>query len=194
MDLEKLRGARAAMQLPKLPARGRLINVADALAEAGADVADDRVVEAFRRIDVVYRTLCSILYNYVPLSGHPGGSISSGTFVEGIVLGGMDYDLGDPLAVDADLLVYAAGHKAMGLYAMWALRDELARIGDPALLPKETKFRLRFEDLLGFRRNPVQATPLFRRLEAKALDGHPTPATPFVAVATGASGVGVANL
>ncbi|MBN1769861.1 MAG: hypothetical protein JXB32_01265, partial [Deltaproteobacteria bacterium] len=191
MDLEKLRGARATMELPKLPARGRLINVADVLKEVGADAADDKVLEAFRRIDVVYRTLCSILYNYVPLSGHPGGSISSGTFVEGLVFGGMDYDLGNPLAGDADQLVYAAGHKAMGLYAMWALRDELARIGDAKLLPKETKLRLRLEDLLGFRRNPTQSTPLFRKLEAKPLDGHPTPATPFVAVATGASGVGV---
>ena len=27
-----------------------------------------------------------------------------------------------------DVLSYAAGHKAMGLYAMWALRDEVARI------------------------------------------------------------------
>jgi len=191
MNLEKLRRARATLELPKLPARGRRINVADALAEVGADATDDRAVEAFRRIDVVYRTLCSILYNYVPLSGHPGGSISSGTFVEPLVFGGMDYDLADPLADDADLLVYAAGHKAMGLYAMWALRDELARIGDPGLLPRETKLRLRLEDLLGFRRNPTQATPLFRRLGAKALDGHPTPATPFVVVATGASGVGV---
>ena len=26
---------------------------------------------------------------------------------------------------------YAAGHKAMGLYAMWALRDEVARVGRP---------------------------------------------------------------
>jgi transketolase len=191
MDLEKLRGARATMELPRMPARGRLINVADVLKEVGSDAADDQQLEAFRRIDVVYRTLCSILYNYVPLSGHPGGSISSGTFVEGLVFGGMDYDVGNPLAGDADQLVYAAGHKAMGLYAMWALRDELVRIGDAKLLPKETKFRLRLEDLLGFRRNPTQSTPMFRSLEAKALDGHPTPATPFVAVATGASGVGI---
>ena len=81
----------------------------------------------------------------------------------------------------------------MGLYAMWALRDELLRSGDPALLPADERQRLRLEDLLGFRRNPITATPLFRRFRSKALDGHPTPATPFVKLATGASGVGVAS-
>ena len=88
---------------------------------------------------------------------------------------------------------YAAGHKAMGLYAMWALRDKLARIGAPQLLRDDAKRRLRLEDLLGFRRNPITQTPLFRRLGVKALDGHPTPATPFVRLATGASGVGIVS-
>jgi transketolase len=191
MSLDKLRGVRANMELPKLPERGRLLNVKDALAEAGADAVDERTVAALGRIDVAYRTLCSILYNYVPLSGHPGGSISSGTFVEALLYNVMDYDVGNPLSETADIIVYAAGHKAMGLYAMWALRDELVRIGDSKLLPGDIRQRLRFEDLLGFRRNPTQNTPLFKQLKSKALDGHPTPATPFVPVATGASGVGV---
>ena len=81
----------------------------------------------------------------------------------------------------------------MGLYAMWALRDEVAAVADPALLPGGLEQRLRLEDLLGFRRNPITATPLFRGFGARALDGHPTPATPFVKLATGASGVGVAS-
>ena len=81
----------------------------------------------------------------------------------------------------------------MGLYAMWALRDEVAAVADPALLPASLEQRLRLEDLLGFRRNPITATPLFRGFGARALDGHPTPATPFVKLATGASGVGVAS-
>ena len=81
----------------------------------------------------------------------------------------------------------------MGLYAMWALRDEVAAVADPALLPASLEQRLRLEDLLGFRRNPITSTPLFRRFGARALDGHPTPATPFVKLATGASGVGVAS-
>ena len=59
--------------------------------------------------------------------------------------------------------------------------------------PASAGQRLRLEDLLGFRRNPITETPLFRRFGARALDGHPTPATPFVRLSTGASGVGVAS-
>ena len=142
---------------------------------------------------MLYRALCALMFNYVPTSGHPGGSVSSGRIVAGLLLDAMDYDLSDPDRQDADLVSYAAGHKAMGLYAMWALRDEVARVGDPALLPASDKQRLRLEDLLGFRRNPITQTPLFRRFGARALDGHPTPATPFVRLSTGASGVGVAS-
>jgi transketolase len=147
----------------------------------------------FEAVDLFYRSLCALLYNYVPMSGHPGGSISSGRFVAGILFDAADYDLALPDREDADVVSYAAGHKAMGLYSMWALRDELARVGRPSLLPADDARRLRLEDLLGFRRNPIQATPLFRKFAAKALDGHPTPATPFVKLSTGASGVGVAS-
>ena len=73
------------------------------------------------------------------------------------------------------------------------LRDEIARLAAPELLPGDDRDRLRLEDLLGFRRNPTTAMPLFAALHARALDGHPTPATPFVRLATGASGVGLAS-
>ena len=111
----------------------------------------------------------------------------------GVLFDGLDYDLAAPDREDADILSYAAGHKAMGLYAMWALRDEIARLAAPELLAGDDRHRLRLEDLLGFRRNPITATPLFVALHARALDGHPTPATPFVRLATGASGVGMAS-
>ena len=79
---------------------------------------------------------------------------------------------------------------------MWALRDEVARgrrpgaaarrragaapaPGGPARLSAAT---------------PSRTTPLFRGFSARALDGHPTPATPFVKLATGASGVGCRQL
>ncbi|TBR17160.1 hypothetical protein EPO15_17560 [bacterium] len=150
------------------------------------DVQD---LEMFEALDAVYRSLCATLYNFAS-SGHPGGSISSGKTVAALLFDAMDYDMADPWAARADAIVYAAGHKAMGLYAMWALRDELARIGDPSLLPSDVKKRLRLEDLLGFRRNPTQPTPLFKQFGSKALDGHPAPSTPFVPFATGASGVG----
>ncbi len=144
-------------------------------------------------LDALYRSLCAMLYNYVPTSGHPGGSISSGRIVASLIFGPMDYDVAHPDREDADVVSYAAGHKAMGLYAMWALRDEVLRVAAPDLLPSSEGRRLRLEDLLGFRRNPKTETPLFRLLCAKPLDGHPTPATPFVRLATGASGVGVAS-
>ena len=146
----------------------------------------------FERLDLMYRSLCAMLYNYVPMSGHPGGSISSGRLVAGIVFDSLDYDVSDPDREDADIISYAAGHKTLGLYAMWALRNEVLRIGAPELLPKDEKHQLRLEDLLGFRRNPLTKTPLFMKFRVKPLDGHPTPATPFLRLATGASGVGVA--
>jgi transketolase len=174
------------------PRRSTVIDVThvpplDVAAEAPA------LLEHLESFDLVYRSLCALLYNYVPMSGHPGGSISSGRFVAGLVFGAVEYDLGRPDREDADVISYAAGHKALGLYAMWALRDEVARIAALDLLPGDPRLRLRLEDLLGFRRNPITSTPLFAQLGAKALDGHPTPATPFVRLATGASGVGVAS-
>ena len=150
-------------------------------------------VQRFESLDTVYRALCGLLYNYVPTSGHPGGSISSGRFVELLLFSAMDYDLAAPLREDADVLSYAAGHKALGLYALWAMRNEIARVGAPALLPDASRLQLRLEDLLGFRRNPETHTPLAERFGSKALDGHPTPATPFVRLATGASGVGLGS-
>jgi transketolase len=146
----------------------------------------------FERLDLMYRSLCAMLYNYVPMSGHPGSSISSGRLVAGIIFDTLDYDVSDPDREDADIISYAAGHKTLGLYAMWALRNEVLRIGAPELLPRDEALQLRLEDLLGFRRNPRTKTPLFRKFRAKPLDGHPTPATPFLRLSTGASGVGVA--
>ncbi len=142
--------------------------------------------------DLFYRSLTAILFNFAQ-SGHPGGSISVGRIKTALLFDTMAYDIGDPLRQDADMISYAAGHKATGLYAMWALRDEIARIARPELLPGQVNHRLRLEDLLGFRRNPSTRTPLFQEFGSKPLDGHPTPATPFVRLATGASGVGMGS-
>lgn len=168
--------------------RGKYYDVND-IVKSGS-VINQNELGLFEKLDLIYRTICGILYNFVPTSGHPGGSISSGRFVEGIVYNTADYDIKNPRMETNDMIVYAAGHKAMGLYAMYALRNELMRAFKPNELPGENE-QLRFEDLLGFRRNPINDTPLFKKFHSKALDGHPTPATPFVKVATGASGVGV---
>lgn len=170
------------------PRRGQFYDVNDIL--KSVDPVQKSELDKFEKLDLIYRTLCGILYNFVPTSGHPGGSISSGRFVESVIYKTADYNFSDPRLESNDMVVYAAGHKAMGLYAMYALRNELVRAFKPGLLPDENN-QLRFEDLLGFRRNPVNDTPLFKKFKSKALDGHPTPSTPFVKVATGASGVGV---
>ncbi len=159
------------------------------LTPAPAAVAD---LELWEALDAAYRALCAIMFNFVPGSGHPGGSISSGRMVFSLLFKNLRYDFSRPDSLDNDLLVYAAGHKATGLYAAYALRDELVRAARPDLLPARDR-RLRLEDLLGFRRNPTQGTPLFKKFGVVALDGHPTPLTPFVPVATGASGVGDAS-
>lgn len=171
------------------PRRGRYYDIMSEPAAVGVAFEDDELGQ-WEKIDLIYRTLCAIMYNFVPTSGHPGGSISSGRIVQGIIYQSLDYDLSQPDRPDNDIISYAAGHKAMGLYANWALRNELARVARPALLAPENR-QLRLEDLLGFRRNPTTTTPLFRQLRAKALDGHPTCYVPFVKHATGASGVGV---
>jgi transketolase len=151
---------------------------------------DQNAVETMEKFDLWYRTLCALMFNFVPTSGHPGGSVSSGHIVSSVLVEMMDYDFGDPERPENDLISYAAGHKALGLYAMWASRNEMVRIAKPEMLASED-YQLRLEDMLGFRRNPTQATPLFKKFKAKPLDGHPTPLTPFLKIATGASGVGI---
>ncbi len=168
--------------------RANYYDVSDIITSAQYKIQDDEI-KAFEEIDLIYRTITAILYNF-SATGHPGGSISSGRIAQGLLFASMDYDFFNPQREDNDIITYAAGHKAMGLYALWALRNELIRASGVKGMP-EIKFQLRFEDLLGFRRNPVTATPLFTKFNSKALDGHPTPATPFVKTATGAAGIGV---
>jgi transketolase len=180
------------MTLRFAPRRATYLHVDDLLQGREGPLSPGEV-EVFETLDLVYRSLCALLYNYVPTSGHPGGSISAGRIIAALLFDALDYDLTQPDREDADIVSFAAGHKAMGLYAMWAIRDEIARLAAPDLLPQEAKRRLRLEDLLGFRRNPISRTPLMTKFGARFLDGHPTPATPFVRLATGASGVGLAS-
>jgi len=149
-------------------------------------------LESMEFLDLCYRTLCAVMFNHAS-SGHPGGSISSGRFVASLIYRQLDYDISNPMDRTADLVSYAAGHKALGLYAMWALRNEIVRQSHPERLPGDIRQQLRLEDLLGFRKNPITKTPLFLKFGAKPLDGHPTPETPFIWLATGPSGVGVAS-
>lgn len=181
-----------AQVLPRsLPFEKRRTHWIDISEEMPAPLSAQELM-AFETVDMIYRSLCAMMYNYVPTSGHPGGSISSGRFVAALLFDAMDYDFFDPLSENADIISYAAGHKAMGLYSMWALRNEIMRIAAPGSMP-DVKYQLRLEDLLGFRRNPAGPAPLAKSYGSKPLDGHPTPATPFVRLSTGASGVGLAS-
>jgi transketolase len=172
--------------------RGTYCDVTEETGKGKSPVSASQI-ELLEGFDLIYRTLCTLLFNYVPASGHPGGSISAGRFLTGLLLGCMDYDISRPQREDADVISLGAGHKTMGLYSLLAMRTEALRIASPLLLPEEARFQLRLEDLLGFRRNPIAGTPLLKKFDAKVLDGHPTPATPFVRLSTGASGVGVGS-
>jgi transketolase len=173
-----------------VPRRARFYDImSDPTITAAA--VEDYELAIWEKIDLIYRTLCGIMFNFVPTSGHPGGSISSGRIVEGLMYQTMEYDITNPDRPENDFMSYAAGHKAMGLYAAWALRNELVRAGKPELLPDNLAWQLRLEDLLGFRRNPTNETPLFNKYHSKALDGHPTCLMPGIKHATGPSGFGV---
>lgn len=146
--------------------RAVFLDVTDYLDNPAYQISEEDK-KSLARLDVAYRALVSLLYNYVPTSGHPGGSISSGRFVEHLLYKDMAYDITHPHKDEADIISYAAGHKALGLYAMWALRNECARIAAPELLPASDKEQLRLEDLLGFRHPKVQGTPLFKNSTPK---------------------------
>jgi transketolase len=171
--------------------KGQYYKVKDILKDGEFKIAKEDL-KALTSLDIIYRALCAVLYNYAPLSGHPGGSISSGRIVNNLAYNIMSYDLSNPDRDDADILSYAAGHKALGLYAMSALRNEIAKAYSPELLAKEER-QLRLEDLLGFRRSPASGTKLLKEFNVKSLDGHPVPLTPFVKLSTGASGIGVGS-
>ncbi|MDR0953338.1 MAG: hypothetical protein LBM71_04030 [Elusimicrobiota bacterium] len=171
--------------------KGQYFDVKDIMKDSAYQIPQSDLKD-LTSLDIIYRALCSILYNYAPLSGHPGGSISSGRIVSNLVYNMLSYDFKNPDREDADILTYAAGHKALGLYAMFALRNEIAKNYAPELMAKETR-QLRLEDLLGFRHSNASNTKLFKQFKAKSLDGHPVPITPFIKVSTGASGVGVGS-
>src|SRR4249920_637464 len=93
-----LRGPHRTRRRPKIsfgPRRGTFINIATHIRTHGKPL-DQTTVENCNTFDLFYRTLCAVMYNYVPLSGHPGGSISSGRIVSRLLFDTMDYDLSQP--------------------------------------------------------------------------------------------------
>jgi transketolase len=145
--------------------------------------------DIIERLFIAYRAIVIMLFNYVQ-SGHPGGSISCGRIILNLLLNdNSKFDISDLNRKDSDVIGFAAGHKALGLYSFLGLIFEIVKLKDKKLYDS-TKDKIRLEDLLGFRKNPVTVLPLMKKFNSRRLDGHPTPETPGVVLATGASGVG----
>ncbi len=99
------------------PRRGTYIDIDEHPDHGTAPLSAEEVAH-FEDFDLIYRSLCALLFNYVPASGHPGGSISAGRVMEALVFETMDYDLSAPDRDEADIISFAAGHKALGIYAL----------------------------------------------------------------------------
>src|SRR5664279_6592963 len=96
-------------------------------------------------------------------SGHPTSCCSAADVVAALFFGHMRYNPKDPHYYNNDRFILSKGHAAPLLYAAWA---------ETGLLP--------VEDLLKLRQF------------GNDLEGHPTPRLPFVDVATGSLGQGLA--
>lgn len=96
-------------------------------------------------------------------SGHPTSCMSMAEIMAALFFSVMRYDPHNPQREDNDRLVLSKGHAAPVLYAAWA---------EAGLFPVEELYKL-------------------RRLDSD-LEGHPTPRLPFVDVATGSLGQGLA--
>ena len=96
-------------------------------------------------------------------SGHPSTCCSAADVTAALFFGGMRYDPDDALRPDNDRFVLSKGHAAPLLYAAWA---------EVGIVPREATLTLREFD--------------------SDLEGHPTPRLPWVDVATGSLGQGLA--
>jgi len=150
-------------------------------------------LQMMERLFIAYRAIVITLFNFVQ-SGHPGGSISAGKIILNLLFNkNTKMDITNLNRSDSDIIGMAAGHKALGMYSYLGLLFEIVKLKDKKLY-SSIKHKMRFEDLLGFRKNPATISPLMKKFNSKRLDGHPTPETPGVVVATGASGVGFGAL
>jgi transketolase len=96
-------------------------------------------------------------------SGHPSSCCSAADIVAALFFGGMRFDPDNPSRPDNDRFVMSKGHAAPLLYAAWA---------EVGIISREATLTLREFD--------------------SDLEGHPTPRLPWVDVATGSLGQGLA--
>ncbi|MDA8137607.1 MAG: transketolase [Desulfobacteraceae bacterium] len=96
-------------------------------------------------------------------SGHPTSSLSATELMAALMFGGIfRYDAEQPRHPNNDRLIFSKGHASPLYYAMWAAAGQLSEA-----------------DLLTYRQF------------GSPLEGHPTPALPFVEAATGSLGQGL---
>jgi len=120
------------------------------------------LVSSLKNIATRFR-IDSIRATTASTSGHPTTCMSSAELMAALFFADMRFDPRHPQHTEADRLVMSKGHAAPLLYAMWA---------EAGFIPRE-----RLTDL---------------RLFSSNLEGHPTPRLPFVDVATGSLGQGLA--
>ena len=77
------RKERGTMTFTFGPRRGTYVDISDVMPAEGPLTPAE--LDHFEAFDLLYRSLCALLFNYVPTSGHPGGSISSGRIVEAVL-------------------------------------------------------------------------------------------------------------
>ena len=97
-------------------------------------------------------------------SGHPTSSMSAADLMAVLMARHLHYDYEDPRDPNNDHLIFSKGHASPLLYAMFAAAGAITD-----------------EELLTFRKF------------GSRLEGHPTPALPWVDVATGSLGTGDAD-
>ena len=75
---------------PLASKRAAYYEATDYLQQYPLDAASKDALEC---LDTAYRALAAVMFNFVPSSGHVGGSISSGRFVSHLIYKEMAYDL-----------------------------------------------------------------------------------------------------
>ena len=155
----------------------------------GRRPAHQAQLAAFDTFDLFYRTLCAVMYNYVPLSGHPGGSISSGRFVTAAVRRDGLRPCAPRTPGRRHHVLRGRAQGARPVRPVGAAQRGRAHRGAGAVA-RRRKLACALRTCSASAATRV-AMPPFTASHAKALDGHPTPATPFVRLSTGASGVGL---
>ena len=155
----------------------------------GKPYLNEKTARLYNEVRMLYDTVLKLMFNFRQ-SGHPGGAISMGPHLIGLFLDSLRYDISRPDDLKNDVVGLSSGHKTNGLYALLTILFEAVKLREPSALPKDA---LLFKDLLGFRRNVTYHSRLVDQLHPTRLEGHPIPETPFVRIASGASGYAVSQ-